>query len=172
MSTMLDALPAGAAHLDAFHDLLPTLARALDVRDVFRHLSTVAARIVPHDEANLALVTEDGSRFRLFASTADGPPELLCRGDRCFLSDLSQPRLFSPESGAARGLLSGISAPVRIDGQPIGVFALLSRRPDAYTTDDHTLVQRLADYVSVALSHQRLAETAIDHQLEQLEIVD
>jgi len=160
MSTMLDVRTTEASHLDAFHDLLPTLARALDVRDVFRHLSTVAARIVPHDEANLALVTEDGSRFRLFASTADGAPELLCRGDRCFLSDLSQPQLFSPGQGLARGLLSGISAPVRIDGQPIGVFALLSRQPDAYSTGDHTLVQRLADYVSVALSHQRLAEAA------------
>jgi transcriptional regulator with PAS, ATPase and Fis domain len=157
---MLDATSPRATHLDAFHDLLPTLARALDVRDVFRHLSTVAARIVPHDEANLALVTEDGSRFRLFASTADGAPELLCRGDRCFLSDLSQPRLFSPGQGLARGLLSGISAPVRIDGEPIGVFALLSRQPDAYSAADHTSVQRLADYVSVALSHQRLAEAA------------
>src|SRR6266853_149795 len=160
MSTMLDVTTTEATHLDAFHDLLPTLARALDVRDVFRHLSTVAARIVPHDEANLALVTEDGSRFRLFASTADGAPELLCRGDRCFLADLSQPRLFSPGQGFARGLLSGISAPVRIDGQPVGVFALLSRQPDAYSASDHTLVQRLADYVSVALSHQRLAEAA------------
>src|SRR5258708_37491526 len=160
MSTMLDVRTTEASHLDAFHDLLPTLARALDVRDVFRHLSAVAARIVPHDEANLALVTEDGSRFRLFASTADGAPELLCRGDRCFLSDLSQPQLFSPGQGLARGLLSGISAPVWIDGQPIGVFALLSRQPDAYSTGDHTLVQRLAGYGSRAPPHQPLCEAA------------
>src|SRR5204863_9541322 len=96
MSPIADLIPTGAERLDAFHDLLPTLARALDVRDVFRHLSEVADRIVPHDEANLALVTEDGSRFRLFASTADGPPELLCREDRCMLRDLSQPRMFTP----------------------------------------------------------------------------
>src|SRR5712691_10008857 len=103
MSTTIDVIPVEAAHLDAFHDLLPTLARALDVREVFRHLSAVANRIVPHDEANLALLTEDGSRFRLFASTADGAPELLCRDDRCILRDLSQPRLFSPGAGFARG---------------------------------------------------------------------
>src|SRR6266853_832587 len=47
---------ADAGRLDAFHDLLPTLARALDVREVFRHLSAVVDRIVPHEEANLALV--------------------------------------------------------------------------------------------------------------------
>src|SRR5712671_5834371 len=160
MSTMLDVRTTEAGRLDAFHDLLPTLARALDVRDVFRHLSAVADRIVPHDEANLALVTEDGARFRLFASTADGPPELLCREDRCMLRDPSQPRLFSPGPGFRSGLLSGVSAPVNIDGEMIGVFALLARRPDAYAPADLALVQRLADYVAVALSHQRLAEAA------------
>jgi hypothetical protein len=61
---------------DAFHDLLPTLARALDVRDIFQHLSAIAARIVPHDEANLALLTDDGSHFRLYASTRAGAAPL------------------------------------------------------------------------------------------------
>ena len=157
---MLDVAPPETAHLDAFHDLLPTLARALDVRDVFRHLSAVADRIVPHDEANLALVTDDHSRFQMFASTGDGAPALLCREDRCILRDLSHPRLFSPGAGFARGLASGVSAPVNIDGAPIGVLALLSRRPDAYSTGHLALVQRLADHVAVALAHQRLAEAA------------
>jgi len=40
---------------DGFHDLLPALARGLDVRDIFRQLSDVAVRIVPHDEAALLL---------------------------------------------------------------------------------------------------------------------
>jgi transcriptional regulator with GAF, ATPase, and Fis domain len=161
MTTMVvDNVPAEAAALEAFHDLLPTLARALDVREVFQHLSTVAARIVPHDEANLALLTEDGTRFRLFASTGDGAPEVLCRDDRCILRDPSQPHLFEAVTGHARGLRSGVSAPVRIEGKLIGVFALLSHRSDAYSTQDLTLVQRLADYVAVGLSHQRLAEAA------------
>jgi hypothetical protein len=51
--------------LEAFHDLLPALARTLDVRDIFQHLSRVAARIVPHDEANLGLLADDGSRFHV-----------------------------------------------------------------------------------------------------------
>jgi hypothetical protein len=130
MSTMLDVMSPLAKdkaetteRLEAFHDLLPTLARALDVRDVFDHLSVAAARIVPHDEANLALLTDDGSRFRMLASTSDGAPELLCREDRCILRDLSRAKLFEPGSGYARGLRSGVSAPVRIEDQPIGVLA-------------------------------------------------
>ena len=159
-TTIVEDGPGETAVLDAFHDLLPTLARALDVREVFQHLSTVAARIVPHDEANLAVLTEDGTRFRLFASTGDGPPELLCREDRCILRDPSQAHIFEAVTGYTRGLRSGISAPVRIEEKLIGVFALLSRRSDAYSTQDLTLVQRLADYVAVGLSHQRLAEAA------------
>jgi transcriptional regulator with GAF, ATPase, and Fis domain len=160
MSPMIDVSRTEASQLEAFHDLLPTLARALDVRDVFRHLSAVADRIVPHDEANLALLTEDGSRFRMFASTGDGAPELLCREDRCILRDLSHARLFDPGPGYRHGLRSGVSAPVRVDQQAIGVLALFSHGADVYSARDLTLVQRLADYVAVALSHQRLAEAA------------
>jgi transcriptional regulator with GAF, ATPase, and Fis domain len=164
---VVDLVPREAGVLDAFHDLLPTLARALDVREVFQHLSVVAARIVPHDEANLALLTEDGTHFRLFASTGDGAPELLCREDRCILRDPSQPRVFEAVPGHARGLRSGVSAPVRIDEKLIGVFALLSRRSDAYSTEDLILVERLAGYVAVGLSHQQLAEAARQAAVER-----
>jgi len=40
------------------------------------------------------------------------------------------------------------------------VFALFSRRPQAYSPQDLALVQRLAGYVAVGLAHQRLAEAA------------
>ena len=63
---------AADTRIDAFHDLLSTLGGALDVRDVFQRLSEVVARIISHDEANLALLTEDGARFRLYASTKHG----------------------------------------------------------------------------------------------------
>ena len=60
MTTMAEPATADLNQLDAFHALLPALARALDVRDVFHHLSAIASRIVPHDEANVALLTDDG----------------------------------------------------------------------------------------------------------------
>ena len=78
-----DYAPSDIQRLEAFQDLLPALARALDVRDIFQHLSDVASRIVPHDEANLALLTEDGSQFRLYASTRSGGPEVICREKGC-----------------------------------------------------------------------------------------
>ena len=146
--------------LDAFHALLPALAGALDIRDVFQQLSAVASRIVPHDEANLALATDDGTQYRLYASTREGAPELVCREDHCVLREPIAARLMDAVPGPERGLRSGVCAPVLIGDAVVGVFALFSRRPHAYSPQDLALVQRLAGYIAVGLAHQRLAEAA------------
>jgi transcriptional regulator with GAF, ATPase, and Fis domain len=160
MATMAELTTTDLSQLDAFHALLPALARALDIREVFQHLSAIASRIVPHDEANLALATEDGLQYRLYASTRHGAPELVCRGAHCVLQDPMVPRLLDAPPGPERGLRSGLSAPVFIDGKVVGIFMLFSRRSQAYAPQDLALVQRLADYVAVGLAHQRLAEVA------------
>jgi len=167
MTMMAEPATADLNQLDAFHALLPELARALDVREVFQHLSAVASRIVPHDEANLALATDDGSHYRLYASTVRGDPELLCRNDQCVLRDPIVPRLLDAIPGPERGLRSGVSAPVFIDDKIVGVFALFSRRPHAYSPQDLALVERLAGYVAVGLAHQRLAEAARSAAVER-----
>jgi DNA-binding NtrC family response regulator len=145
---------------DAFHALLPALAGALDVRDVFQHLSAVASRIVPHDEANLALATDDGTQYRLYASTREGAPELVCREGHGVLREPIAARIMDAVPGSERGLRSGVCAPVLIGETVAGVFALFSRRPDAYSPPDLALVQRLAGYIAVGLAHQRFAEAA------------
>src|SRR5260370_9150718 len=93
MTTMAEPATTDLIQLDAFHALLPALAGALDIRDVFQQLSAVASRIVPHDEANLALPTDDGTQYRLYASTGRGDPELLCRDDHSVLPDPTVPPL-------------------------------------------------------------------------------
>jgi transcriptional regulator with GAF, ATPase, and Fis domain len=163
----VEPAPSDVDQLDAFHELLPTLARALDVRDIFQRLSTIASRIVPHDEANLALVTEDASTFRLYASTRDGAPEMVCRGKGCPIGDAVAPQLFDQVPGPERGLRSGLSVPVVIDDRMVGVFALFSRHARAYSAADLTLAGRLAGYVAVALAHERLSETARQAAVQQ-----
>ncbi len=160
MTTTAEPAATAPNQLDAFHALLPALAGALDIRDVFHQLSTVASRIVAHDEANLALATEDGTQFRLYASTGQGAPELVCCEDHCVLQEPRAPRLIDPVPGPERGLRSGVCAPVLIGDTVVGVLGLFSRRPHAYSTEDLALVERLAGYVAVGLSHQRLAEAA------------
>src|SRR5712692_2584934 len=153
--------------LDAFHALLPALAGALDVRDVFQRLSAVATRIVPRDEANLVLATDDGTQYRLYASTREGAPALVCRQDHGSLQEPIAPRIMDAVPGPERGLRSGVCAPVFIGDAVVGVFALFSRHPHAYSPEDLALVQRLADYVAVGLAHQRLAEAARNAAVER-----
>jgi transcriptional regulator with GAF, ATPase, and Fis domain len=146
--------------LEALHDLLPTLGRALDVRDIFTQLSAIAARVVPHDEANLAVLTPDKERFRLFASTNPSEPSLICAAEHCAVQDPAIPRVFDIRSWDDRAVRSGVRAPVRIGDELVGVIAFLSRSSSAFTERDLALVQRIADYVAIAMSHQRLAEDA------------
>ena len=160
MTTMAEPATTDLLQLDAFHALLPALAGSLDIRDVFQHLSAVASRIVPHDEANLALATDDSTQFRLYASTREGAPDLVCREETCILREPIAPKLMDTVPGLERGLRSGVCAPVLIGDAVVGVFALFARRPHAYTAQDLALVQRLAGYVAVGLAHQRLAEAA------------
>ncbi len=154
-------------HADAFHQLLSTLASALDVRDVFQRLSTVAARIIPHDEASLALVSEDDTRMRPFASTGNAAPDAACSDDHPAARDPSIPRVYPSRCDQARGFRSGLRVPVRINTRLIGVLSLLSRHGDAYSGRELTLAMRLADFVAIAVSHQRLAETANRVMLER-----
>ncbi len=167
MLTDVAVAPSVAEHAETFHDLLTTLAGALDVREIFQGLSAVAGRIIPHDEANLALLTDNDTRDRLFASTRDAEPEVVCPEDRPSLLDPLVPRLFHNGCETARGFHSGIRVPVRVDGKSVGVLVLLSREPDAYSDADLVLAKCLAGYLSIALSHERLAEAAKQAALER-----
>ena len=80
--------------VDPFEDLLPTLARGLDIRDFFQHLSAVFSRIVPHDEANLAVLTGDGDRLRLYATTRESAAEVPAFERTAPIADSDRPRLW------------------------------------------------------------------------------
>jgi transcriptional regulator with GAF, ATPase, and Fis domain len=162
---MLEGAEDELGELDAFHDLLPALARGLDVREIFRQLSDVAARIVPHDEAALILEKADG-QFEMFACTGT-PREVVCRADPSHGLNTREPQLLDPMPGPDRGLQSGLTVPVRINDRFFGVFALFSKRPHAYAERDLAQAGRLASYLALAISHQRLADTARDAALDR-----
>src|SRR5260370_24237406 len=125
--TMMMAGPATTEldQLDAFDALLPALAGALDIRDVFQHLSAVASRIVPHDEANLVLATDDGTQYRLYASTREGAQELVCCDDHGVLREPVAARLIDAVPGPERGLRSRACAPVFTSHAAVRMFTLV-----------------------------------------------
>ncbi|HMF08596.1 MAG TPA: sigma 54-interacting transcriptional regulator, partial [Thermoanaerobaculia bacterium] len=56
---------------EALDSLVPTLSRALDIREVFDQLSAAAKQILPHDQLVLALFSDDRKAIRVHASTGE-----------------------------------------------------------------------------------------------------
>jgi transcriptional regulator with GAF, ATPase, and Fis domain len=127
---------------------------------IFFNISALPRHASSRTTRPTSLLTEDPSQIRLYATTRDMAPEAVGRGKACPIGDAVEPQVFDAVPGPERGLRSGLSVPVSIDDRMVGVFALFSRRPRAYSTRDLILAGRLAGYVAVALSHQRLAENA------------
>jgi len=99
--------------LDAYHGLLPALARGLDVHDIFQQLSAAAERIVPHDVANLFLRVDDTDNFRLYAVAKRAGAT---RRDRAFCELRTAALISAPEAIESVPLRTGryASAEVRI----------------------------------------------------------
>src|SRR5258705_4364310 len=167
MANTVDGVETAVEPFDAFEDLLAALARGPDIRDIFRHLSAVFSRIVPHEEAHLAVPPGDDDRILLYTATRDGAAEVRAVERKVAIADADQPRLFDVVPGTERGLQSGLSVPVRIDGRLVGVFALFSRRQQIYSDDDLVHAETLAGYLAVALAHERLAQHAREAAVER-----
>ena len=149
--------------LEAIHHLLPDLARAVDERDVLAQLTAAASQVIPHDEAHLTLATAGGSRvWRITHPSDEGPipPIRIEVEDDAANEDATTPRLLEDLPAHPRGMRSGVRTPVRIGDEFIGVVGFLSRAAGLYTDADLAFVQRMADFVAIALSHHRLMEQA------------
>lgn len=161
-AVMIESTETDVERVDAFHDLLPALARGLDVREIFRQLSDVAARVVPHDEATLVIQKPDGE-FEMYATTSTSH-EVVCVNATSHTIDTRAPKILDVTK---RGFRSGLTVPVLINDQFFGVIALLSKAPGTYSNRDLVHAQRLASHLAVAISHQRLAEQARDAAIER-----
>jgi transcriptional regulator with GAF, ATPase, and Fis domain len=154
-------------------ELLPTLNGVLDVRDVFARVSEVVGRVLKHDAISLSVITEDRKHLIPFATAgiAAGAypgrqpiPETarhLLRNPWEFelVDDLQS----DPDRGrdnASLGYRSMLRVPVRSQDDVVALLVVVSRAPTSYQPADAALARRIADYVALALSHQRLVERA------------
>jgi len=149
--------------IDAFHELLSTLAAAVDVRQSFPLLGEIAGRIVPHDEARLVLLNDDTGEYEHYAS-----PDVsdASRGEDA-PDNLAAPRVLLAEQDRDRGFRAGLRVPILIDTHPSGMLMLLSRRADVYSEHELTLATRMVDYIALALSRERHARHARCAMLER-----
>ena len=162
--------------LEALAELLPMIARSLDVREVFGRVSEVAKRVLPHDAFALVLLTEDREHVRIYAVSADADftlPEAmpLPAHEREFLlgepwefiilDDMPADPRWKDLPPARAGYRSSLRVSIRLEDRDLlGGVNFMSREPRAFSADDVPVARRVADCVALALSHQRLAEEA------------
>jgi transcriptional regulator with GAF, ATPase, and Fis domain len=166
----LDA--ARRRRLDAIDALLPMMAETLDVRGIFNRVSEVVKPVLPHDRLILTSLSADKSEITVDAVSGEpvsGFPARMPAGDHaaCYqgreyllIPDVDE----EPDAGSERlrrcrsdGIRSLLKIPLRLDGG-LGWLLFLSRTPRQYSEEDVVVARRVADHVSLALSHQRLAE--------------
>jgi Nif-specific regulatory protein len=160
---------------EALEALLPTLSKALDIREVFDQLSDAVGGILPHDRMALGLFSEDRKSIRIHAYTGDRVPDLpetirvdgdpRMDADWSFflVRDLRQEARCCGEKYEAMkqdGMRSLLRVPVRLEGDIVGGLSFLSRTIGRYREEDADFARRIADQVALVLSHEKLAEEA------------
>jgi transcriptional regulator with GAF, ATPase, and Fis domain len=167
------------ARIDAVEQILPVVAQALDVRDVFHRLSEVARSVLPHEAATIQLLDLDPAQTPGFHGTAqifalDGlPREHVAETfevkyahvfNAHFQFSLHDDLLLNPmerdRPAAKAGMRSVLRLPLLFDGRVSGSVEFCSSTVSAYEETDVDVARRIADYITLALGHQRMAEAA------------
>jgi len=173
--------------LEAAERLLPAFFRVLDVRQIFDRLSDITKDIVRHDFASVGVFNESLTEISLFARTSSlavqeysgptpYPPSQTSTWLTRFVPDLqAHPVDSKTDHGAKQGGRCSIRVAVRYDERPIGALNFTSKDPSPYTALDLTVARRVADYVALAISHQRIAEegrraAALEERNAKLEV--
>ena len=152
--------------LSIFDGLLAAVSRKSDVLDLFQHLSAAISPIIPYDEAQLLLLTEDGSLHQ-YARTLDGPCQVSAVSSPATILDDQQPQVLELVPESDRGMQCGLKVPVQIEDRVVGAFSLLSRNPDAYSASDLLQAQQLANYLGYGLGYQRLSDQVRDAAVDR-----
>ncbi len=165
----LDA--ARRRRLDAIDKLLPAMAGSLDVRDIFHRVSEIVQPVLAHYRLILTSLSEDGSELIVDTTSGEPMPDMPkrfpARGPSCpqaapdyvLIPDVET----QPDECGARvtclnlGTRSFLGLPLHLDGATNWLL-FVSQVPNEYSEEDVIVGRRVADHLSLALSHQRLAE--------------
>ena len=159
--------------LDAVDALVPTLAQALDVREIFNQVSAVVKPLLRHDRLLLTSLSPDAKTVSIDAVSGEPVPELTCcaAAPSGYAAQVTQAEIVrdtetEPQPGDRRerarllGVRSLIRMPLRLADGYLASLLFVAKEPASYSEEDMVVGRRIADYVSLALSHERLAEEA------------
>ena len=156
--------------LEALEGLLPALAGVLDIRQVFDRVSEIANQVLPHDGAVIGELIDGQQRVRMYAMRGLGEsshstivPVLDRRlvddnWDHRIVDDLHDEPSYADSTIAKFKMRSALFVPIRVQSEMFGGLAFYSRDRARFVKDDALIAKRIADHISLAVSHHRLAE--------------
>ena len=127
--------------------LLTTLVGVLDLREVSAQVFAVAARVLPYDAIALPGLTGDRRDVMPFATD-----------EQFEIVEDAQTEPERDRDSASLGFRSVLRAPIRFEGEIIAMLVVRARAAAVYGPADAAVARRIADYVALALSYQRLAD--------------
>jgi two-component system NtrC family response regulator len=163
--------------IDSLRGVLQTMAEALDVRHVFADISEVVRGGLPHDVLAITAWADDGASTRIYAlagakvdDAAFWEPIALSPAERVLLDrdpyvvhDVVEE--IAPDSIRGRwfarfGTRAVLRVPMPLGTGVFGSLLFLSKQTNAFSEDDFDYARRVADHLALAISHERLAESA------------
>jgi two-component system response regulator HydG len=172
--------------LDAIEGVMPALISVLDIRQIFATLSAATQNGMPHDLLSVGTFSDDLTEVTTYAHAGTGIPEkapVLYPREAIeaflyqILDDMPANPVDTSAEGAHAGLRAAMRLPVRLDDRVVAVLNFSSKDRGKYGSVDLAIGRRIADYVALAMSHQRLAEesrraSALEERAKNLEVLD
>ncbi len=159
------------ANLEVLDGLMAALTGVLSLRNAFDRVSEIAQKVIAHDAMTVIRPTADREHATVYAVRGFGDqPQIITtrlRGPSYLLSDdwdhqLIDDLTLDPEYADSRSVKIGLRAallmPIRFDGRLDSIVSFQSKSPSAFTKDDILIARRIAAYMALTLSHERLAE--------------
>ena len=172
--------------LEMVESVMPALIPVLDVRHIFTHLSETTRNALPHDFLGVSELSQNQSFADSFAKDGGDvsgtgaipyPRVLLEDFFYHLIDDLSAHPTDPLAEGVHAGMRSSLRLPIRLNGRIVAIMGVSSTRLEPYGRLDLAVGRRIADYVALAMSHQRLAEesqraSALEERAKNLEVLD
>ena len=162
-----DLLREKSTTMEMLEEVVAAVTGLGELPEVWERISAVTQKVIPHDALNLAAALPDRGRARVYASWAPGadpfsdvvevPPAVAANPDWDFdlVDDLQTREDQKHLEATKRGYRSALRVPLRLDGESVAAFALLSFTPAKFTVADVQTAKRIGDRLLQSFARER-----------------
>ena len=162
-----DVLRAKSTTMEMLEEVVAAVTGLGQLPEVWERISAATQKVIPHDALILAAALPERGRARVYASWAPGakafsevvdvPPAVAANPDWDFdlIDDLQTRPDQKHLEATERGYRSALRVPLRLDGESVAAFALLSFTPAKFTVADVQTAKRIGDRLLQSFGRER-----------------